>query len=505
MGTFAHYYGLPHVPADKREFFAAQMMKILNYGGMMQFEQVSMYGRELPLLKSVEILPGGSVDFYYNYFEDDSWENAGFDANEADVWSNKIGGQEFCSVVVAAYMLLELYDENPGLVTVNGDIIDPETYVGWINHLCGTQFSLEKRSRLWELAELFALSRVDEYDEPLSFSELKSIIPYALLPYTGGTEFSDLCYITQGTETLREDQVQSETYPADVLRCKRCLEEYFQEVTEEDAVENLWQLLQVDRAQRQKCEDPLLREIAKLTLFLPARVFVYLASELKEQEFWGNWKALYESVYHDEVQKEYATPSILEVRKNEISKPVPGVRTSDFLVEDSWFTFYDTPDELKDKPKYIVSDDDRLFWWDGTDEVVISERADKWLRELAKRYEELLTEGQNFQDGDDADAALKEFLSLLIEIEEYYKRVFPFQKMFYEFVANGNKKEYKAAISLMREVYERYKEEGAAIKHMNGSWEMNSRKVTFNPGRIQMKRFMSVLANRKLRKEYFNF
>ena len=50
MGTFARYTGKMDIPEEKRECFGRQMMKILNYGGMMQFEKVLLFGHELLLL-----------------------------------------------------------------------------------------------------------------------------------------------------------------------------------------------------------------------------------------------------------------------------------------------------------------------------------------------------------------------------------------------------------------------------------------------------------------------
>lgn len=42
------------------------------------------------------------MDFFYNYFEDYLWENAGFNKENCYVWSNKIGWGQFHSAVVAA-------------------------------------------------------------------------------------------------------------------------------------------------------------------------------------------------------------------------------------------------------------------------------------------------------------------------------------------------------------------------------------------------------------------
>ena len=79
-------------------------MKILNYGGMMQFEKVLLFGHELLLLSPVELSSEGKVDFWYNYFEESSLENGGFYVNDSIFYSSKIGNCEFCDVILAAYV-----------------------------------------------------------------------------------------------------------------------------------------------------------------------------------------------------------------------------------------------------------------------------------------------------------------------------------------------------------------------------------------------------------------
>ena len=92
MGTFARYTGKMDIPEEKRECFGRQMMKILNYGGMMH------------LLSPVELSSEGKVDFWYNYFEESSLENGGFYVNDSIFYSSKIGNCEFCDVILAAYV-----------------------------------------------------------------------------------------------------------------------------------------------------------------------------------------------------------------------------------------------------------------------------------------------------------------------------------------------------------------------------------------------------------------
>ena len=509
MGTFASYHGSAFIPEELRKQFSEQMMKILNYGGMMQFESVKLYGRKLYLLKPVKIHTGGEIDFHFNYFEDDGWETAGFDSHKAKLYSNKIGSREFNSVILAAYTLYELYDPDPGFATVNGEIVDSYYIVAWINNLLGTEYTLGKRiNRLWELAENYVLPNDKKDFETLSYGELMRMIPKELLKAAGELDLADLCYIINGTESLETSDVIQGTYPADVFECKNRIRRYFESTEAPNSEEVLWNLLQKDKAQRTDTSDPNLQEVAEMTIFLPARVIVYLASELLEQEFWENWNKLRTSVYHDEEIKGYADPKLTGLRNEILSEPIPGLSTSEFLREDSWFTFRSTPEELRDKPEYFVSDDDRLYWWDGSDEVIISDETDSWLKELAERHAALMTDNDTNKSNCEAetDSFVKGFIALLAEIENTYKRIFPFQDMFYEFMQNGNKREFQAAVALLHELSEENKDEGNAIRYMSShSWDMNSRKITFNPGRIRMKRFMSVMANKKLRRRYFNF
>lgn len=100
---------------------------------------------------------------------------------------------------------------------------------------------------------------------------------------------------------------------------------------------------------------------------------------------------------------------------------------------------------------------------------------------------------------------LQLFLSLLEEINQYYTRILPFQSMFYEFLQKGNVKVYRAAIELLRELSEENKEDGKIIEKIEHSWYVASRNVTHNIGRLRLKRYLSVLANLELRKQYFGF
>ncbi|MCM1082311.1 MAG: hypothetical protein NC393_02625 [Clostridium sp.] len=502
MGTFGSYTGCIDIPEDKGEEFARQVVKLLNYGGMMQFETISMYGHDMALLKPIELYPGGKVNFHFNYFEDDAWETAGFDAAQKKFYSGKIGGQEFADVVTAVHFLYEVWDDKPGVAEIDGESVNDCEYVGWINQVLGTRFSLNKRFRLWDIAEAYALERL-EYHSDLRFEDVMRFIPRGLCYGAGGVEFSDLMYITNGTESLTDAEIKSGTYPADVYGCKRALEIFLEKHTTEQAVERIWTLIRKKRRERKEAGNAALSDIANYSLILPARVIVYLTAELKEKSFWECWKEVRENVYHDEIMKEYASRELQEERSRLANAPIPPVRTSKFLCQNGWLTFCDTPEELKGKPNYYLSDDDRLYWWDGTEEVILSKEVDEWLKNLALDYKEITQNMDGWMEN--KDGFLKEFLMLFVEIDQYYKRIYPFQSMFYEFLQNGSQIEYRAALRLLKKISDENREAGKVIEKAKYNWGITSRNVTHNIGRLQLKRYLSVMANHKLREKYFGF
>lgn len=309
MGVFGGYSGNMRIPEEKKEIFAEHMIRLLNYGGMMDFEVIKMYGHEMGLLKPVEIFSGGTARFYYNYFEDNSWETARFDGDKCELWSNKIGSAEFNNVIMAGYMLYEAYNEEAGMAEIDGEVIEVTGYMGWINHILGTSFSMKNRFKLWENAEKRAFDRMEmEYEELFPEREFSRIIPRELKYVAGGTEFADLMYIINGTSSLlnEETDIKEGTYPADILKCRKAIEKYFESKVD-NSKELLWELLKKEYILREKEKDNQLKEIAEMSLIIPARVFVYLTAEVKaDVEFWKMWKELKEVVYHDERMKNYA-------------------------------------------------------------------------------------------------------------------------------------------------------------------------------------------------------
>lgn len=105
-------------------------------------------------------------------------------------------------MMLAAYMLYEIYSEGIGFALINGEMVEADTIIGWFNQLFGTEYSLEKRFRLWESAEICAYRNEDygaESQRAYASRDFDSLLSNPMLMYAGGTELADVCYVLRGT------------------------------------------------------------------------------------------------------------------------------------------------------------------------------------------------------------------------------------------------------------------------------------------------------------------
>ena len=115
MGVFCDYLGDMNIPDELKDEFNKNMITLLQRGGMMKFEKVSLFGKELSLLKPLEEDEEGKIHFFYNYFEDDAWESAIYYPKNQVLYSGKIGSDEFNRVICSAYIIYELYAPFSGI------------------------------------------------------------------------------------------------------------------------------------------------------------------------------------------------------------------------------------------------------------------------------------------------------------------------------------------------------------------------------------------------------
>ena len=145
MGTYVWYSGVADYPLEKRKRIKENILKILDAGGMMRIEAIKNDNQELYVLSKPEKDQNNRVLWNFNYYEDDMWETASLDCKDLQIYSNKVGNEEYKDVMIALYMLEELEDSGIGFTECNGDVVSEEKYVGWINQILGTNYSFRKR------------------------------------------------------------------------------------------------------------------------------------------------------------------------------------------------------------------------------------------------------------------------------------------------------------------------------------------------------------------------
>ena len=50
MGTFLGCVGTPHIPEERQKEFRGRMLRLLREGGMMNTEEVNLFGKKISLL-----------------------------------------------------------------------------------------------------------------------------------------------------------------------------------------------------------------------------------------------------------------------------------------------------------------------------------------------------------------------------------------------------------------------------------------------------------------------
>ena len=96
---------------------------------------------EIFLLEPVDLSDGEKHSFCFNYFEDCVLETANYDPAVCKLETGKIGRGEFGRVMLAAYTLYQCILPDCGDLEVNGEKVESDFSVGWLNHILGTGYT----------------------------------------------------------------------------------------------------------------------------------------------------------------------------------------------------------------------------------------------------------------------------------------------------------------------------------------------------------------------------
>lgn len=487
MGIFANLLKTDKavLPEEKRAEFAKRAVELLDRGGMMKLYAFNLYGQQYVGLKRL-MDRGDGVSCYYNYFDDDTSEDAGFDHEKLSFWSNKLVGARFYKVMLAAYALESEYYTGLNIISNNGSLDNGEHYLKWINFLFDEKY-IAKCNDSWDA---YMALRGTEYENYYDFNIFRS----------NGDKFLgclDVVAAEEGISNVREVYQHGSPYESEDVREYRLwrfslFEDFYKELVNfkntsklnhEQQLEYLLAMLQ----------DIYINKIVKYIMEkykadgyedLFMRTFVYdspattvrAIAELYEQNFWKLW---------DKVSG-VAKRSIFVQSDAEV------LSTEDFL---------------------NVTADDLVLYWTVEKPIEFSSEMKVWLNSLKNKYDSILLSGV------DLKRPMRRVKDVLDFAEQNYSHVYIFNDIIDETMDRFSEAEFMALWTLfdfvlhdvenleankaLIEPAEGYKDEvgyvGKYHRICDFSWRNLTRKYKFNSGRKNIRRFIALLANKELR------
>ena len=501
MGTYARLFcdGTGLIPEEKREEFAERIAILYQNGGMMDVEWVSLCGMKVPTIRKAKMNERG-MDFYYNYFEDDYWENAGFNKSRCHVWSNKIGWNCFFKVVVAAHVLQELYTEGVAVTMVSGGIVTGWQYVGWINFLFDEHFHV-KNFDPWKLFE--ALHDSDsEYERGQGRIFENFVFGDKRYAFIGKCEIYAVLYSTQEAMEIFNEEA---TEKLEVITMKAMA----------TAMATLEQLLNDEVIKQEFMLQELMKNIRKYyegndeetcrvnaddsfadTLYWCLKVtdapalITKKISEIYGIDFWELW-----SQVRDVVKRKN---TILYGNDDYYIEPIP---TTDFLK---------------------CTPDDMIPFWKGNDELEFSIELWQWFEDLRSQFDEMMNTDFSL------DRPIHYVIHLMQEAQENYYNIFTFTDFWEETLENLNDKRYQVLWKLYEKMLrdselraagdvifvpegKEHENEGLFYldeqpkRRLIRSWNIMDPDKKNNKARVTLRRYMALVANKALRDRVFGF
>ncbi|MCM1252068.1 MAG: hypothetical protein NC321_04545 [Clostridium sp.] len=509
MGTFADLYqeNGTSIPNEKIEEFKKRIEILYQAGGMMELERVSLFGKTIATIRKAAMHEYG-MDFYYNYFEDDFWENAGFNIKDNRVWSGKIGWRQFHRAVVAAYVLEELYIDGTAIAMVDAEPVTIHAYTGWINYLFQEKYYFKNRDP-WKLFEIMHKDENDYYIERTDWQDfiqeeygvLGHIEIYAVL---NGTEAA-IAYMEDLINDCEEKEDEGEQQGHfSILNCAKAVKKAIEEfkkassLTEKEAAFFLVEMLKKYYEQDSMAlsigdeyDDKILRKILLFTAVsdIPAYVFKAIA-EIFEMDFWELWERFSGVARRriSEKQEEY----------NHIVKEI-------------------TTMEL-----FNQSPDDMIPYWKPDGRIKFSEELQSWFQKIKKQFDALMQEEIQIAN------PLRWIIDLMVYADEEYYHIYTFADFFEETTENLMDKRYIVLWKIYDDMLHRpeleeagsviFVPEGSEHEHeglhylgeqlrrrLVKSWGIMERDKRYNKARVTLRRYMALAANKELRKEVFGF
>ena len=481
------------ISPDKKDEFKSRVFDLFDKGGMLQVESYTLYGKKYFTLKRLQ--KKEDIWFCYNYFDDDTSEDAGFNGKELRVWSTKLVGGHFYRVVLAAYALEGLYNSGINVVDDNGDYISGDYYIAWLNSLFGENY-LSRSMDPWDAYLSLKSSEYDDLD-PSRFRCYKNTFD-GYLGYLDVMAVEEGCkaldkYFSQAKEWAESDEdFDFRSWRGKLYRAfKESLKKYSKRSirSKEEQLAYLVGMLRdmyiADDALKplKKYRDEGYEDIYLRTWILSSpAITIKLIAELYEKDFWSTWEKISDVAKRDLLSKD---------KKDEVYE----ISSEDFL---------------------NVSTDDLVLYWASEKPLHFSEEMQAWLHDLKKEYDNILEEKLEIGQ------PLRYVKEILDYAEEHYSHIYMFSDFVDETMDNITNTNFMALWILFAHVLhvknnleaskvlvaaaKGYEDDANYVVNRHrvcDNWSNVRLKYMFNRGRTNVRRYVALIANKDLRNKIF--
>ena len=415
-------YGTISIPDYKIDAFLHDVRQVADQAGLLAIRHMRAYDEEFDLL-CFPVDDGCSCIFDYSYFEDAVYDKVVIDVKTGEIHSSNLGFGKFGEAVQALYMLSGLYCEMLCL-SDNCDEIIPFDKLRWLSYVLCRTITLQYHITIWDVYERFV--RDNGVNKTLSAMDFFN-------SYEGDeTNFDMISTIVYVNDTINEEYIEN------------CLNQ--NEPVDKSSygywVRSMARFLWLAKQNSEKSEKELLSRYMRLLHKVSE-----IRNDIKANKEVGPVKELFATVAPPITVKLIATIYGLDFwqlwsdNKNEI-----GVTSSIYY---DGLTEYKPEDEVNHfepittEEFFGVAPEDRLYWWKEDGDVIISDKTQRWLEDMAEQHK-IHCETM----GDDFSAV--EWHERLVKILGKHKdKIKMFEHLYCDFLNSFNRKAYHAWIEMM--------------------------------------------------------
>lgn len=509
MGTFARLLKKDgaKIPQDKYWKFRDCVERLFQAGGMMEIRTVQLCEKQVYTVRPA-VMYGDGIHIRYNYYEDNCWEDAGFDQGSCSIYSGEMSHNQFYSVMMAAYILEELFLESPAIPMVNGKLldsgfVDSSVYMGWIHYLF-PELDLPKNRDLWGIFEMMHEQEHQEWNyvnltsydwEKLANDRNGVLGAIEIEAVMHGAEKLLALFIEEESEKIENNNFGNPLVC--LVKFKEEVDKYKKESSLNEK-EQLSLILDIFHAYYDHGEERLeiyerYRAVVPIDMLLfavlsdaPAFVVKILA-EIYDKEFWELWDS-----FKDTAGRKYHRRTTAKIEP---------VTTSDFLK---------------------ISPDDMILFWEGGGDIIFSDDLQEWFKYLKGEYDKYK----------ENEFRVNEPVSWIVELMEYayenYYCIAAIESFLHESIEHRHDDRYHILWKLYDDMLHdpKMEEEGSVIfvsdipkykpigmyyldgkvhRYLRKSWDFMCKDEKFNKARTTFRRYMALVANQELRKQVFGF